>query len=81
MVNHEPLVRRTDAHEPEADASRLGFSTTRAGGINVLNYASPKRRRLSRSYQWILLAMLVMLVIYASVYAWLHWNDLKFWDI
>lgn len=47
----------------------------------MLNYASPKRRRLSRSYQWILLAMLVMLVIYASVYAWLHWNDLKFWDI
>jgi hypothetical protein len=47
----------------------------------VLDYVSPKRGRRIRWYHWIPLAVLASLLAIAGVYAWLHWNDPKFWDL
>ncbi len=50
-------------------------------GPEVLNYVSPKRRRRIPWYHWIPLAVLTFLIIGACVYAWLHRNDPRFWDL
>ena len=46
----------------------------------MLDYASPKRRRRIAWYHWVPLAVLVLLLVFAAVSAWQHWNDQGFWD-
>ena len=52
--------------------------------FEVLNYVLPKRRRRIPWYHWSPLAVLVLSLLASTaifVYAWLHWNDPRCWDM